>query len=119
MYAVPTGRRAVSSNCNKAAVASAPPGRARPAPQAKRARIAGPFIFAKWRRLVPGLVHQRLRLDPGHHVTQLRTDFLDRMLGELGAHCLERGLVDAVLQHPVARELAGLYVVEHALHVLL
>jgi osmoprotectant transport system permease protein len=56
-------------------------------------------------------------LDPRHHVAQLGADFLDRMGGELGAGRLERGLVDLVLQHPVAGELAGLDVVEHALHL--
>src|SRR5438128_12270058 len=66
---------------------------------------------------VPGLVDQRAFLDPRHHVAELDADFLDRMSGELGAGRLERGLVDLVLQHPVARELAGLDVVEHALHL--
>src|SRR6187200_1718885 len=57
---------------------------------------------------VPALVHQRLGLDPRHHLAQLLADLLDRMLGELGAGRLERSLVDLVLEHPVARELAGL-----------
>jgi hypothetical protein len=37
--------------------------------------------------------------------------------GELGAGGLERGLVDLVLQHPVAGELAGLDVIQDALHL--
>src|ERR1700674_882162 len=65
---------------------------------------------------IPALVHQRLGLDPRHHGAQLFADLLDRMLGELGAHRLERGLVDLVLQHPIAGEAARLDVVADALH---
>src|SRR5882762_3077107 len=65
------------------------------------------------------LVHQRTLLDPGHHVAELFADFLDRVRGEFGTGGLERGLVDLVLQHPVAGELAGLDVSENALHLLL
>src|SRR6201991_645403 len=39
------------------------------------------------------------------------------MLGQLGAGRLERGLVDLVLQHPVAGEFSGLDVGQHALHL--
>src|SRR4051812_2457347 len=49
---------------------------------------------------VPGLVDQRPLLDPGHHLAELGANLLDRVLGELGAGRLERGLVDLVLQHP-------------------
>src|SRR5207302_8683655 len=53
---------------------------------------------------IAALVHQCLGLDPRHHGAQFFADLLDRVLGELGAHRLERGLVDLVLQHPVAGE---------------
>src|ERR1700693_732064 len=66
---------------------------------------------------IPALVDQRLGLDPRHHGAQLFADLLDRMLGELGAHRLERGLVDLVRQHPIAGEAARLDVVEDALHL--
>src|SRR3954471_19636682 len=66
---------------------------------------------------VPAAIHHRTLLDPRHHGTQLGPDLLDRMCGHLGAHRLERGLVDAVLQHPVAGEGAGLDVGEDALHL--
>src|SRR5580700_7073956 len=66
---------------------------------------------------IPAAVHQRARLDPGHHPAQLFTDLLDRVRGHLGAHRLERGLVHPVLQHPVLGELARLDVVENALHL--
>src|ERR1700730_7728435 len=56
--------------------------------------------------LVPRLVDQRALLDPRHHVAEFGADVLDRMLGELGAGGLERGLVDLVVQDPVARVLA-------------
>src|SRR5690242_155397 len=65
---------------------------------------------------VPALVHQRALLDPRHHLAQLGADLLGRMLGELGARRLERGLVHPVLQHPVLGEAAGLDVGEDALH---
>src|SRR5450759_5690830 len=58
--------------------------------------------------LILRLVDQRALLDPRHHLAQLGADLLGGMLGELGAGGLERGLVDLVLQHPVAREAAGL-----------
>src|SRR3954466_12707117 len=66
---------------------------------------------------VPRLIHQRLLLDPRHHAAQALADLLDRVLGELGARRLERGLVDAVLEHPVAGELARLDVGQHPLHL--
>ncbi len=66
---------------------------------------------------VPVLVHHRALLDPRHHGAQLLADLLDRVRGALGAHGLERGLVDPVLQHPVLHELAGLDVVEDPLHL--
>src|ERR687886_758151 len=61
-----------------------------------------------WRGSVPTAIHQGALLDPRHHGAQLGADLLDRMRSHLGAHGLERGLVDAVLQHPVLDELAGL-----------
>src|SRR5690349_21122463 len=70
-----------------------------------------------WHRSVLALVDQRALLDPRHHVAELGADFLDRVFGELGAGGLERGLVDLVLQHPVAGELAALDVGEDALHL--
>src|SRR6516225_2177250 len=56
----------------------------------------------KQRALILRLVDQRALLDPRHHVAELGADFFDRVRGELGAGRLERGLVDLVLQHPVA-----------------
>src|SRR6266516_3369393 len=72
---------------------------------------------AKFAASIPALVHERLGLDPRHHGAQFFADLLDRMLGELGAHRLERGLVDPVLQHPIAGEASRLDVVEDALHL--
>src|SRR5262249_5434482 len=72
---------------------------------------------AQPRRSVAALVDQRALLDPRHHLAQLRADLFGRVLGELGAGRLERGLVDLVLQHPVAGEAAGLDVGEDALHL--
>src|SRR5690349_21477153 len=63
-----------------------------------------------------GNVHQLVLGDPGHHGAQLGADFLDGVRRTSGACRLERRLARLVLQHPVARELAGLDVVEHALH---
>src|ERR1700749_1942576 len=69
--------------------------------------------------LVLALIDQCALLDPRHHVAELGADFLDRVCRELGAGGLERGLVDFVLQHPVAGELAALDVGEHLAHLLL
>src|SRR5580698_8639143 len=66
---------------------------------------------------VAALVDQRALLDPRHHLAQLGADMLDRVLGELGAGRLERGLVDLVLQHPVPGETAGLDVGQNLLHL--
>jgi NADP-dependent 3-hydroxy acid dehydrogenase YdfG len=63
------------------------------------------------------LVDQRLFLDPRHHRAELLADLLDRVLGHALARGLERGLVDLVLQHPVAGEAARLDVFQHALHL--
>src|SRR5215831_13337893 len=68
---------------------------------------------------VPALVNQRPLLDPWHHLAQLGAHMLDWMLGELGAHRLERGLVHLVLEHPVLDEAARLNVAEDALHLSL
>src|SRR6476646_321998 len=70
-------------------------------------------------RSVPALVDECALLDPRHHGAQLGADLLDRMSRALRAHGLERGLVDAVLQHPVLDELARLDVVEDPLHLRL
>src|SRR5271165_6028894 len=50
------------------------------------------------------LVDQLVLADPGHHRAQLCADLLDRMGVGARAHRLERGLIDLVLEHPVARE---------------
>src|SRR4051812_10252587 len=55
--------------------------------------------------------------DPRHHAAQALADLLDWVLGELCPRRLERGLVDAVLEHPVAGELARLDVGQHPLHL--
>src|SRR6476646_5479155 len=70
-------------------------------------------------RLVLRLVHQLVLGDPGHHGAELGADLFDRMRCTSGTSRLERGLARPVLQHPVAREFAGLNVVEHALHLAL
>src|SRR4051812_6456012 len=61
-----------------------------------------------WPALVPGLVDKRALLDPWHHRAELLANFLDLVLRKFGPRRLERGLVDLVLQHPVAREFARL-----------
>src|SRR6266540_4713011 len=81
------------------------------------ARCALPTLHRSSQASVLGLVDQRALLDPRHHVAEFCADFLDRVLGELGAGGLERSLVDLVLQHPVAGELAALDVGEDALHL--
>src|SRR5262245_4032220 len=94
-------------------------------PKEKRLRVAAPRSFlpgagsrayecaaarrrARATLLVAAPIHQRALLDPRHHAPQLGADLLDRMLRHLLAHRLERGLVDLVLEHPVAREAARL-----------
>src|SRR5262249_56694 len=47
--------------------------------------------------LIPTSIDQRPLLDPRHHAAQLLADLLGRVRGHLGAHRLERGLVDPVL----------------------
>src|ERR1700712_3794422 len=76
-----------------------------------RSRVTGPGCgarpgAARPRRCtsVAGLVDQRLLGDPRHHAAELGTDLFDRVGGELSTGRLERGLVDLVLQHPVAGE---------------
>ena len=56
------------------------------------------------RALIPFLVDEFVGADPRHHRPQPRADFLDRMRGRLRPHRLERGLVDLVLEHPIAGE---------------
>src|SRR6267142_6302693 len=80
-------------------------------------RTPVPPAGASSARLIPALVNQCALLDPRHHGAQLGTDLLDRMSRALRAHGLERGLVDAVLQHPVLAELARLNVAEDPLHL--
>src|SRR5207302_1549001 len=63
------------------------------------------------------LVDQLVGGDPGHHRAQLLADLLDVVLGGAPAHRLEAGVAGGVLEHPVAREAAGLDVVEDALHL--
>src|SRR5262245_19677589 len=96
--------------------------RSRAAPAMARARASSSATSGRWVRnaanaSVPALVHQRALLDSGHHLAQLGADLLGRVLGELGARRLERGLVDPVLQHPVLGEAAGRDVGEDALHL--
>src|SRR5262245_12774042 len=76
-----------------------------------------PAAVTSRRGSVAAAVDQRALLDPRHHGAQLLADLLDRMRRHLGAHGLERGLIDAVLQHPVFDELARLDVVEDLLHL--
>src|SRR5262249_30299689 len=111
MMSSPTRRAtSVSGARSRAAPAMA---RARASSSATSGRSEGTAADAS----VPALVHQRALLDPRHHVAQLGADLLGRVLGELGARRLERGLVDPVLQHPVLGEAAGGDVGEDALHL--
>src|SRR5664280_3326388 len=65
-------------------------------------RDARAALLTMRRGSILGLVDQGTLLNPRHHVAELCADLLDRVLRELGAGRLERGLVDLVLQHPVA-----------------
>jgi hypothetical protein len=71
-------------------------GARRPLPRKRARRALPPQFFV--------LSTSAAFLDPRHHVAQFHPDFLDRMLRQFSARGLERGLVDLVLQHPVARE---------------
>jgi len=62
------------------------------------------------------LVDELVLRNPWHHGAELSAHFFDLMRIVAGADGLERGLVDLVLEHPVAREFAGLDVVQNALH---
>src|SRR5579875_3093494 len=89
-----------------------PAGGAPSPPEATLSEAAERFV------LVPAPVHQTVLGDPGHHRAQLLADLLDRMLTHLPAHRLEARLVDLVLEHPLAREAAGLDIRQHFLHRL-
>src|SRR5438477_96481 len=67
---------------------------------------------------VTGLVDQLVLGNPRHHGPQLGADFLDRMLGIHAPGRLEARLAGLVLEHPVAREAAGLDVGQDLLHLL-
>src|SRR3984893_19377779 len=82
-----------------------------PPPGEGKKRDAGIANLGSGDPSVLALVDQRALLDPWHHVAQLDADLLDRMRGELGAGGLERGLVDLVLEHPVAGGLGRVGVV--------
>src|SRR5712691_4046265 len=58
-------------------------------------------------------------LDPRHHLAQPAAHFLDPVLGVPLAHGEESGTMGLVLQHPLARELAGLDLGEDLLHLRL
>src|SRR5215475_4867328 len=66
---------------------------------------------------IPGAIHERALFDPRHHGAQFFANFLDRVGGVLRPHRLERGLVDAVFQHPLLDEFARLDVAENSLHL--
>src|SRR5256714_3231767 len=91
----------------------AAPSLSRNATATSRNAIAGADTSA----LVPAAVHKRPLLDPRHHGAQLGADLLDRVRRHSGSHGLERGLIDAILQHPVMGEAAALDVGENALHL--
>src|SRR5437763_10234459 len=57
-----------------------------------------------------------LRVDPVHLRSKLLADHLDLVAGLLGAHASEILLSGPVLGDPLAREVAGLYLVEYLLH---
>src|SRR6185436_5036275 len=67
-------------------------------------------------KLVLALVDQSALGDPGHHGAEALADLFHLVAVAFGAHRLERGLVDAVLQHPILDELAGLDVGEDLAH---
>src|SRR5208282_2553272 len=69
--------------------------------------------------LIAILVDKLVLADPGHHAAQPRPDLFDWMGVVAGARRLERGLIDLVLEHPVAGEFARLNILEHALHLRL
>src|SRR4029078_6042091 len=63
-------------------------------------------------------IDQRPLGNPRHHGAQALAHGFHIVVVAFGAHRLERGLVDAVLEHPVLDELAGLDVVQSLLHRL-
>src|SRR5687768_16671966 len=63
------------------------------------------------------LVDEAVFLDPGHHVTQLRADRLDLLLGAHATHCLEHRRARAVFENELASKLAALDFLEDALHL--
>src|SRR5688572_24288240 len=67
--------------------------------------------------LVLALVDQAVRLDPGHHVTQLRADLLDAVRLPDAPHRLQGRRPRAVLQDEFTRELPALDLLENALHL--
>src|SRR5579872_6089536 len=67
-------------------------------------------------RSVLRAVDQRVLLDPRHHRAQALADLFDIVLGGGATHGLKARLPGIVLEHPVAREAAGLDVGEDALH---
>src|SRR5688500_20325847 len=70
-------------------------------------------------RSVLGLVDQAIAGDPRHHAAQLGADFLDLMVRAAPPHRLEARLARIALLDPVAREAAGLDIVQNALHLAL
>src|SRR3974390_1472063 len=68
--------------------------------------------FTAAEKSVLRLVDKLVLADPGHHRTQFRADVLDWMSVRASAHRLERGLIDFVLQHPVARKFPRLNVLK-------
>src|SRR6476646_11424032 len=74
---------------------------------------AGPLT-----KSVLAFVDQGALGDPRHHAAKPLADLFHLVIVAFRAHRLERGLVDAVLQHPVLDEFAGLDVVEDLSHRL-
>ena len=77
----------------------------------------GSFPWSALAQLVLALVDQGLLLDPGHHGAQLGADLLDLVGVVEAAGGLEAGLAGLALADPLRGEVAGLDVLEDALHL--
>ncbi len=69
--------------------------------------------------LVSLLVDEFVLADPRHHRAQPGAHLFDRMRRVAGPRRLKGGLIDLVLEHPVAGEFAGLDVLQNPLHLRL
>src|SRR5690606_22628786 len=70
-----------------------------------------------WIASVLGLVHQLVLGDPGHHGAKFGADFLDLVAVVHATDALEARGARTVFLHPLRGELAGLDVLQDALHL--